>query len=105
MDGSWAPWITCGIFALTYLGLAIGKVPGLRMDRAGIALVGGAFILLTGQLTFRQAVAPDCINYESLCLLFGMMIVVAFLDLAGVFDRLTCWCLGRIRTPHGLLAA
>jgi hypothetical protein len=28
------------IFVLTYIALALGKVPGLRMDRAGIALVG-----------------------------------------------------------------
>src|SRR5947207_2324819 len=28
------------IFSLTYLALALGKVPGLRIDRAGIALVG-----------------------------------------------------------------
>jgi hypothetical protein len=33
-------WLTWLIFVLTYAGLALGKVPGLRMDRAGIALVG-----------------------------------------------------------------
>lgn len=32
-------WLTWIIFALTYAGLALGKVPGLRMDRPGIAFV------------------------------------------------------------------
>ena len=35
-----AVYLTSLLFALTYIGLALGKVPGLRMDRAGIALVG-----------------------------------------------------------------
>ena len=38
-------WI---VFLLTYLGLAFGKVPGLRIDRAGIALVGATAFLVTG---------------------------------------------------------
>jgi len=33
--------LTWVIFVATYAGLALGKVPGLRMDRAGITLVGG----------------------------------------------------------------
>jgi hypothetical protein len=35
----WAFWWTLACFTLTYLGLALGKVPGLRVDRAGIALL------------------------------------------------------------------
>ena len=38
------------IFGLTYLALAVGKVPGLRIDRAGIALVGAAAMLGCGVL-------------------------------------------------------
>ena len=33
-------WLTAAIFTITYAALAIGKVPGLRIDRAGIAFVG-----------------------------------------------------------------
>jgi Na+/H+ antiporter NhaD/arsenite permease-like protein len=93
------------VFALTYLGLALGKVPGLRMDRAGIALVGAALVMVSGILTLPQAVAPDSIDYETLILLFGMMIVVGCLRLSGFFERLAHWCLDRIETPKGLLAA
>ena len=52
-------WLTAILFTLTYIGLALGKVPGLRIDRAGIALVGATLMLVTGQLTLEQAVAPD----------------------------------------------
>ena len=35
-------------FAVTYLGMAFGRIPGLRIDRAGIALVAVALLLVTG---------------------------------------------------------
>ena len=96
--------MTSFLFALTYIGLALGKVPGLRMDRAGIALVGATLMLVTGLLSLEQAVGTDSIDYKTLFLLFGMMVVVAFLRLSGFFQRMTAWALRRIRTPLGLLA-
>ncbi len=97
-------YITLILFALTYAGLALGKVPGLRMDRAGIALVGATLMLVTGMLTFAEAVSPESIDYKTLALLFGMMIVTAFLRLSGCFNRLADAALRRIRTPMELLA-
>ena len=94
-------WI---IFTLTYLGLAIGKVPGLRMDRAGIALVGATLMLVTGALTLHQAVGEDSIDYKTLSILFGMMVVIAFLRLSGFFLELSEWALKRMKSPAGLLA-
>jgi hypothetical protein len=40
-------WLTAALFTLTYAGLTWGKVPRLRIDRAGIALVGAAVALVT----------------------------------------------------------
>ncbi|HJT76697.1 MAG TPA: SLC13 family permease, partial [Gemmataceae bacterium] len=97
-------WLTSILFALTYAGLAFGRVPGLRMDRAGIALVGATLMLVTGMLTFGQAVSTDSIDYKTLALLFGMMVVIAFLRLSGFFRRLAAWALRRLKTPSGLLA-
>ncbi len=97
-------WITSVIFTLTYLGLAIGRVPGLRMDRAAIAFVGATLMLVAGVLTIPQAVSPESIDYETLFLLFGMMAVVGCLRISGVLARLTNWSLGRIRTPRAMLA-
>ncbi len=105
MGGETAWWVTTAIFSLTYAGLAFGKIPGLRTDRAGIAFVGAALMLVTGALTLSQATAEESIDYKTLALLFGMMVVVGFLRLSGVFERLTAAALARIRSPHGLLAA
>ena len=71
--------LTSIFFTLTYAGLALGKIPGLRMDRAGIALVGATLMLVTGVLTLQEAVSPQSIDYETLILLLGMMIVVGCL--------------------------
>jgi Na+/H+ antiporter NhaD/arsenite permease-like protein len=97
-------WLTWIIFAATYAGLALGKVPGLRIDRAGIALVGATLMLITGVLSLNQAVSPDSIDFKTLFLLFGMMIVVGVLRLSGFFELLVGLALRRIRTPNGLLA-
>src|ERR1700733_11487220 len=96
-------WLTWIIFAATYAGLALGKVPGLRMDRAGIALVGATLMLITGVLSLNQAVSPDSIDFKTLFLLFGMMIVVGVLRLSGFFELLVGVALRRIKTPKGLL--
>ncbi len=99
------PGLTWGIFVVTYVALALGKVPGLRMDRAGIALVGATLMLVSGVLTFDEAVSPRSIDYKTLALLFGMMIVIGGLRLSGCFERLAGLALRRIARPHGLLAA
>lgn len=65
------------IFGLTYLALALGKVPGLRIDRAGIALVGASAMLGCGVLSMSDA--ARAVKYETIILLFGMMVVVAHL--------------------------
>ena len=98
-------WLTWTIFTLTYVGLALGKAPGLRMDRAGIALVGATLMLVTGMLSLQQAVSPESIDFKTLFLLFGMMIVVGVLRLSGFFERLVGIAVRRITTPKGLLAA
>ncbi|TIU07574.1 MAG: anion transporter, partial [Mesorhizobium sp.] len=36
------------ILILTYAGVAIGRIPGLRLDRAGVALLGGAAMIAIG---------------------------------------------------------
>jgi len=97
-------WLTWIIFVGTYAGLALGKVPGLRMDRAGIALVGATLMLITGVLSLNQAVSPDSLDFKTLFLLFGMMIVVGVLRLSGFFELLVGVALRRIKTPNGLLA-
>jgi Na+/H+ antiporter NhaD/arsenite permease-like protein len=95
-------WLVIVIFSLTYLGLALGKLPWLRIDRAGIALVGAAAMIMTGVLSLRDAVRS--VDYEAIVLLFGMMVVVAHLRLSGFFSRLADSILGHVSTPRAVLA-
>jgi len=95
-------WLTVVIFSLTYLGLALGEIPWLRIDRTGIALVGATLMMLGGILPLPEAIRS--VDYETIILLFGMMVVVAYLRLAGFFDRLAHATLDRLHTPYGLLA-
>lgn len=101
MDETVKFWLTIAGFTLTYVGLALGKIPGLRLDRAGIAVVGSAFLLATGTLTFAEAI--ESVDHQTLVLLFAMMIVVAYLRLAGFFQTLAGWALARFRRPAALL--
>jgi Na+/H+ antiporter NhaD/arsenite permease-like protein len=103
MAGPAVYWLTLVIFVVTYAGLAVGRLPGLRTDRTGLALVGAVFMILAGALTFDEAVRA--IDFETLALLLGMMIVLAYLRRAGFFERLALATLDRVRSPRGLLAA
>src|SRR6478609_909778 len=90
------------IFVLTYAGVALGRIPGLRLDRAGIALTGAALTMAVGALTPRDAY--QAIDLDTLALLLGMMIVVAHLKLSGFFRLVTSWTLAHAHSPLILLA-
>ncbi|HEV3343353.1 MAG TPA: anion transporter [Pirellulales bacterium] len=94
--------MTTAIFALTYLALAWGKIPGLRSDRAGIALAGAAAMLAVGVLDLHEA--ARAVDYETIVLLFGMMVVVAYLKLAGFFALATDRLAEHFSGPKTLLA-
>ncbi len=94
-------WIAYFIFALTYLALAIGRVPGLRVDRTGAAIIGASLMVACGVLTLREAYAA--IDYETIALLFGMMIVVANLRLSGFFALAAAWVVDHAHRPLTLL--
>ena len=90
------------IFGLTYLALALGEVPGLRIDRAGIALVGAVAMLSCGALTLHDA--ARAVDYQTILLLFGMMVLVAYLRISGFFALATDRIAARFSGPHVLLA-
>jgi Na+/H+ antiporter NhaD/arsenite permease-like protein len=70
---------------------------------AGIAWVGAALVLGCGLLNFDEAV--KAVDFATLALLLGMMVVVGHLRLSGFFDRLAQVALSHVAGPYGLLAA
>ena len=102
--GQDARWIAAaGIFAASYLALAVGRVPGLTIDRAGVALVGASLMVLCGALPLEDAY--KAVDLDTLTLLLGMMIVVANLRLSGFFALANVWIIQRAHHPITLLAA
>ena len=91
------------IFLGTYLVLAIGRLPGFRVDRTGAAIIGAALMIAFNVLTFEEAYAA--IDYDTIILLFGMMIVVANLRLSGFFRAVAAWAVERAHRPILMLAA
>ena len=92
-----------GVLGLTYLGLALGYIPGLRMNRATIALVGSAFLIALGALSLQEAWLA--IDAKTIVFLLSMMVVNANLFYAGFFGRSLSILLSLTRTPLGLLIA
>jgi hypothetical protein len=90
------------IFVLVYSGISLGRIPGFRLDRAGIALTGAALMMAVGAITPEEAYRA--INLDTLALLLGMMIVVAHLRLSGFFRLVTRWALAHAHSPLILLA-
>jgi Na+/H+ antiporter NhaD/arsenite permease-like protein len=72
-----------GIFLSTYLVIAIGKLPYYQLDRAGAALLGASPMVACGVMSLDQA--TRAIDFDTITLLLGMMIVVANLRLSGFF--------------------
>jgi Na+/H+ antiporter NhaD/arsenite permease-like protein len=91
------------IFAGSYLALAIGRIPGLNIDRAGISLVGAGLMVASGALPLSEAYRA--VDLDTITLLLGMMIVVASLRLSGFFAVANHWVGSRAGTPLVLLAA
>src|SRR5271157_4503747 len=89
------------ILLLTYVGVAAGRIPGLRLDRAGIAFLGGAAMIALGPLSLEEAFRA--IDFDTIALLLGMMIVVAHLKVSGAFRALGGLAIAHAHAPFVLL--
>jgi Na+/H+ antiporter NhaD/arsenite permease-like protein len=75
------------IFLASYLVFAIGRLPGTKIDRPAMAVIGAVLMFAFGVLGPKQAIAS--IDFPTLVLLFSMMLIVASLHLAGFFEWIT----------------
>jgi Na+/H+ antiporter NhaD/arsenite permease-like protein len=94
---------TALIFFATYAVVAAGRVPFLRIDRTGAAIVGAILMVVSGAISFDAAVRA--VDFRTLVLLFGMMIIVAHLRLAGGLAVLARAVATRVTHPAALIAA
>ncbi|MBI1202072.1 MAG: anion transporter [Rhodopseudomonas sp.] len=95
--------IAITIFTATYVILTLGKIPVYRIDRAGAALLGGSLMVGAGVLTSDEAYRA--VDFGTIVLLTGMMIVVANLRLSGFFRLVNHGIARHVHRPLGLLLA
>jgi len=81
-------------FIAVYVGMALGRWPGLKVDRTGIAVLGAILLYSTGVVTNAAVLAA--IDFPTLIVLFGLMVLSAQFAACGFYD----WCSARIAATH-----
>jgi len=99
---NWHSLAAAVVIVVTLVGVAIGRYPSLKMNRATIALVGATLLIALGTLTLEEAYRV--VDWNTIVLLFGMMVLNVNLRMAGFFHLVTARVLRFARTPRWLLA-
>jgi Na+/H+ antiporter NhaD/arsenite permease-like protein len=89
------------IFLIVYLGMILGGLPFLRLDRTGVALLGAIALISIDALSLEQAVAS--VHLPTMALLFAFMVVSAQMRLGGFYDWVTNKLAGLALSPASLL--
>lgn len=90
------------VFALVYIGMILGRYPGLAMDRTGIALIGAIVLLATGRVDSHEA--WEAIDVSTIALLLGLMVVSSQFRLGGFYTFVTRRIASADLRPESLLA-
>lgn len=75
------------VFGFVYIGMVLGRVPLLALDRTGIALLGAIVLLATEQVTPQDA--WKAVDVPTMGLLFGLMVLSAQFRLGGFYTAVT----------------
>src|SRR5262249_1674455 len=93
--------LAISIFCLTYLLISGRQLKILPLNRPAAALLGTVLMVAGGVMTPEEAYSS--VDYDTLVLLLGMMLISAYLCIAGFFDWAADWILRRAQTPNALL--
>lgn len=93
--------IILAIFGITYLGIAMGRIPGLKLNRPGIVLLGAIAMMIFGGVTTADAVS--FINWPTIFLLFGFFVISAQLRLSGFYDVIAVNLSNQLKHPARFL--
>ncbi|MDP2164420.1 MAG: anion transporter [Hydrogenophaga sp.] len=96
-------WIVVAIFATVYLGMFLGGLPRLRLDRSGVALLGAIAVMALTGLPLQDA--AQAVDLPTIVLLFAFMVVSAQMRLGGFYTEVTRRVGGLALSRRGLLAA
>src|SRR5438067_6850950 len=101
MNGARTEFVAIAIFSLTYLLISGRRLKVLPLRRPAAALLGTVLMVACGVMTPEQAYRA--VDYDTLVLLLGMMLISAYLFLAGFFEWAADWILRHAKTPTRLL--
>jgi Na+/H+ antiporter NhaD/arsenite permease-like protein len=91
------------VFALVYLGMILGGLPWLRLDRTGVALLGAIAVIGAGDLSPEQA--AQAVHLPTILLLFAFMVISAQMRLGGFYGAVTRRIAALAVGPPALLGA
>ena len=91
------------VFAIVYLGMILGALPFLRLDRTGIALLGAIALVGLGALAPEEAALS--VHLPTILLLFSFMVLSAQMRLGGFYTWVTLRIAALPLGPAALLAA
>lgn len=94
--------LTVAIFLATYVAMAVGRLPGFRVDRTGAALLGAIAMLVFGKIDVNAAWAS--VSFPTMALLFGLMIVSGAFSVSGFYGWLAARTAALSLGPARLLA-
>lgn len=95
--------LVVGIFIVVYLGMILGGLPFLQLDRTGIALLGAIALIGVNAVSLEEA--AQSVHLPTLILLFAFMVVSAQMRLGGFYDWLTRWVAKLPLAPPLLMGA
>lgn len=95
-------WFSTIIIIITIIGVSLGRYPKLRMNRATIAFVGTAVLIITNSISIEQAY--QAIDLNTIVLLLSIMILNVNFRLSGFFNFISKNILKLVKTPRQLLA-
>jgi len=93
--------VILSVFVLTYAGVAIGRIPGLKLNRVGIAVLGAIAMMIFSGMSAGETASS--VNWPTIFLLFGFFVISAQLRLSGVYDRIAGGLSGRMDAPARFL--
>jgi Na+/H+ antiporter NhaD/arsenite permease-like protein len=91
------------IFAVTYVLIAVQRLPFVHLNRPAASLVGAVAMVVAGVLTPQQAYAA--IDLDVIVFLLGLMLIVGYLEVGHFFEWAAAAVWRRAGTPRRLLAA
>jgi len=94
--------VTVVVFIVVYLGMMLGHLPGLKVDRSAIALLGAIALVASEVISEKQAVS--FVGTDTISLLFGLMIVSSQFTLSGLYSEVTRRVVSLHVGPRTLLA-